>query len=164
MKGWRRVTIIWWIAFRLIGSDGKISWAYFDPHGLKPNISMSGPPIQSINIFSLRFGLWIRNSYYLLLYLDTSLKLNIPFFSGAMPVCILEQSTAARRNVVTATTLDQRRSLRANSLALLCQLLNFDFICAVEVFLAINNLQTIVIVLFNQIPKLYSQEESPGAQ
>ena len=111
---------------------------------------MSGPPIQSINIFSLRFGLWIRNSYYLLLYLDTSLKLNIPFFSGAMPVCILEQSTAARRNVVTATTLDQRRSLRANSLALLCQLLNFDFICAVEVFLAINNLQTIVIVLFNQ--------------
>ena len=111
---------------------------------------MSGPPIQSINIFSLRFGLWTRNSYYLLLYLDTSLKLNIPFFSGAMPVCILEQSTAARRNVVTATTLDQRRSLRANSLALLCQLLNFDFICAVEVFLAINNLQTIVIVLFNQ--------------
>lgn len=117
---------------------------------------MSGPPIQSINIFSLRFGLWTRNSYYLLLYLDTSLKLNIPFFSGAMPVCILEQSTAARRNVVTAITLDQRRSLRANSLALLCQLLNFDFICAVEVFLAINNLQTIVIVLFNQIPKLYS--------
>ena len=111
---------------------------------------MSGPPIQSINIFSLRFGLWVRNSYYLLLYLDTSLKLIIPFFSGAMPVCILEQSTAARRNVVTATTLDQRRSLRANSLALLCQLLNFDFICAVEVFLAINNLQTIVIVLFNQ--------------
>ena len=111
---------------------------------------MSGPPIQSINIFSLRFGLWTRNSYYLLLYLDTSLKLNIPFFSGAMPVCILEQSTAARRNVVTAITLDQRRSLRANSLALLCQLLNFDFICAVEVFLAINNLQTIVIVLFNQ--------------
>lgn len=122
----------------------------FDPHGLKPNISMSGPPIQSINIFSLRFGLWTRNSYYLLLYLDTSLKLNIPFFSGAMPVCILEQSTAARRNVVTAITFDQRRSLRANSLALLCQLLNFDFICAVEVFLAINNLQTIVIVLFNQ--------------
>lgn len=118
---------------------------------------MSGPPIQSINIFSLRFGLWVRNSYYLLLYLDTSLKLNIPFFSGVMPVCILEQSTAARRNVVTAITLDQRRSLRANSLALLCQLLNFDFICAVEVFLAINNLQTIVIVLFNQIPKLYSQ-------
>lgn len=75
---------------------------------------------------------------------------------SAMPVCILEQSTAARRNVVTAITLDQRRSLRANSLALLCQLLNFDFICAVEVFLAINNLQTIVIVLFNQIPKLYS--------
>lgn len=111
---------------------------------------MSGPPIQSINIFSLRFGLWTRNSYYLLLYLDTSLKLNIPFFSGAMPVCILEQSTAARRNVVTAITFDQRRSLRANSLALLCQLLNFDFICAVEVFLAINNLQTIVIVLFNQ--------------
>ena len=111
---------------------------------------MSGPPIQSINIFSLRFGLWVRNSYYLLLYLDTSLKLIIPFFSGAMPVCILEQSTAARRNVVTAITFDQRRSLRANSLALLCQLLNFDFICAVEVFLAINNLQTIVIVLFNQ--------------
>lgn len=111
---------------------------------------MSGPPIQSINIFSLRFGLWTRNSYYLLLYLDTSLKLNIPFFSGAMPVCILEQSTAARRNVVIAITFDQRRSLRANSLALLCQLLNFDFICAVEVFLAINNLQTIVIVLFNQ--------------
>ena len=111
---------------------------------------MSGPPIQSINIFSLRFGLWTRNSYYLLLYLDTSLKLNIPFFSGAMPVCILEQSTAARRNVVTAITFDQRRSLRANSLALLCQLLNFDFICAVEVFLAINNVQTIVIVLFNQ--------------
>ena len=111
---------------------------------------MSGPPIQSINIFSLRFGLWTWNSYYLLLYLDTSLKLNIPFFSGVMPVCILEQSTAARRNVVTAITFDQRRSLRANSLALLCQLLNFDFICAVEVFLAINNLQTIVIVLFNQ--------------
>ena len=77
------------------------------------------------------------------------------FFSGAMPVCILEQSTAARRNVVTATTLDQRRSLRANSLALLCQLLNFDFICAVEVFLAINNLQTIVIVLFNQILEMH---------
>lgn len=110
-------------------------------------------PTHSVNKYLL-FKIW--NSYYLLLYLDTSLKLNIPFFSGAMPVCILEQSTAARRNVVTATTLDQRRSLRANSLALLCQLLNFDFICAVEVFLAINNLQTIVIVLFNQIPKLYS--------